>query len=134
VDQGLPLFPESASSIAGRVDALFFFLVSVSLFFATLVCVLVVVFAIRYRRSRKGALATHIEGSLPLELFWSAVPLAISMVMFGWGAKLYFDTSRPPAGALEITVTGKQWMWKVQHPEGVREITRCTSPWTSRCG
>jgi cytochrome c oxidase subunit 2 len=122
MQQGLPLFPDSASTISDRVDALFFFLVGTSLFFATLVSVLIVVFAVRYRRSRKGALATHIEGSLPLEIVWSAVPLALSMVMFGWGAKLYFDTARPPAGAMEITVTGKQWMWKLQHPEGPREI------------
>ena len=122
MQQDLPLFPESASTISDRIDALYFFLVGTSLFFATLVTVLVVVFAVRYRRSRKGALATHIEGSLPLELFWSGVPLVIAMVIFGWGAKLYFDTSRPPAGAVEITVTGKQWMWKMQHPEGPREI------------
>ena len=120
--QEFPLFPESASTISDRVDALFLFLVGTSAFFALLVCALVVIFAVRYRRSRKGAMATHIEGSLPLEILWSVIPLMISLVMFAWGAMLYFDTSRPPAGAMEITVTGKQWMWKLQHPEGPREI------------
>lgn len=128
MNQDLPLFPDSASTIAGRVDALFLFLVGTSVFFAALVSLLVIVFAVRFRRSRKGAMATHIEGSLPLEIFWSVIPLAISMVMFAWGAKLYFDVSRPPAGAMEITVTGKQWMWKVQHPEGPREINNLHVP------
>ncbi len=126
--QELRLFPDSASTISDRVDTLFIFLCGTSIFFAALISVLVIVFAARYRRSRKGALATHIEGSLPLEIFWSAVPLGIAMLMFAWGAKLYFDTARPPAGALEITVTAKQWMWKLQHPEGPREINELHVP------
>ncbi len=124
----LELFPDSASTISDRVDALFTFLCATSIVFAALICLLVIVFAARYRRSRKGALATHIEGSLPLEIFWSAVPLCVSMLMFAWGAKLYFDTARPPAGALEIAVTAKQWMWKLQHPEGAREINELHVP------
>ena len=124
----LPLFPESASTISDRVDALFLFLCATGIFFSALICVLVIVFAARYRRSRKGALATHIEGSLPLEILWSVVPLGVALFMFAWGAKLYFDTARPPAGALEITVTGKQWMWKLQHPEGPREINELHVP------
>jgi cytochrome c oxidase subunit II len=128
VPDQLPLFPESASTISQRVDALFLFLCATSIFFSALICVLVIVFASRYRRSRKGALATHIEGSLPLEILWSAVPFGVAMFMFAWGAKLYFDTARPPAGALEITVTAKQWMWKLQHPEGPREINELHVP------
>ena len=50
------------------------------------------------------------------------------MVMFGWGASLYFTISRPPAEALAITVVGKQWMWKFQHPQGPREINQLHIP------
>jgi cytochrome c oxidase subunit 2 len=55
-------------------------------------------------------------------------PLVITMVMFGWGATLYFDMSRPPDDAEEVYVVGRQWMWKVQHPGGQREINALHVP------
>ena len=39
---GFPLFPESASSIAGRVDALYFFLLAIAAFFSLLIAGLIV--------------------------------------------------------------------------------------------
>ena len=128
MDQELPLFPEAASTIANQIDALYLFLVLVSAFMSLLISVLIVVFGTRYRRARKGAMATHIEGSLLLEVAWTIIPFGIVMFIFAWGAKLFFDTARPPAGAREITVTGKQWMWKLQHAEGPREINELHVP------
>jgi cytochrome c oxidase subunit 2 len=122
IQQGLPLFPPSASTTSGEVDAIYFFLIGVSIFFATLICALILVFTVRYRRRAGSAPAVQIEGSLPLELLWTLVPLAIALVIFGWGAKIYFRNSRIPPNCMEIEVTAKQWMWKVQHPTGQREI------------
>ncbi len=116
-----PLFPPSASTISGEVDALYAFLVGVSIFFSVLIFALVIGFTVRFRR-RPGVHPTPIEGSLPLELLWTLVPLAIAMVIFVWGAKVYFRTVRAPSNAMQIDVTGKQWMWKMQHPTGQREI------------
>jgi cytochrome c oxidase subunit 2 len=120
-NSNLPLFPPSASTISGEVDALYGFLIGVSVFFSALICALVIGFTVRYRR-RPGVHATPIEGSLPLELLWTLVPLGIAMVIFVWGAKVYFRTVRTPSNAMQIDVTGKQWMWKLQHPTGQREI------------
>lgn len=117
-----PLYPEQASTIAQPVDLLYFFLVAVSAFFALLISVLVVVFAAKYRKDRPGATSAHIEGSTKLEILWTVIPLGLTMVMFGWGAILFFDQARAPKDALEFTITGKQWMWKAQHPTGQREI------------
>lgn len=125
--KNLPLFPEQASSVASRVDALYWFLVAVSLFFTALIFLLVTVFVIRYRR-RKNPQAQQLHGNLWLEIVWSATPLAIAMVMFVWGANLYFDMQRPPLDAAEVYVVGKQWMWKFQHPEGPREINELHVP------
>ncbi|MCS6926318.1 MAG: cytochrome c oxidase subunit II [Candidatus Binatia bacterium] len=124
----LPLFPPQASTIAPQVDALYYFLVAVSAFFIVLIFSLVIYFAIKYRWSapRKGAAAPH--DNPRLELLWTLVPLALAMVIFGWGAKLYFDLNRPPADALEIYVLGKQWMWILQHPQGKREINELHVP------
>src|SRR5262245_39030188 len=121
------LFPEQASTVAGKVDALYFFLVLITIFFSVLVASMVIGFSIKYRKSAHPV-ATQIEGSVPLEIFWSAVPLGISMVIFVWAAVLYFDLMRPPREAMDVYVTGKQWMWKIQHPSGVREINQLHVP------
>jgi len=124
----LPLFPEKASTIAGRVDLLYFFLVSVAGFFSVLIFTLVLIFAIRYRRRVGNRTATQIHGSTALEIVWTVIPLVLTMVMFGWGAVLYVRNARAPAGSLEVYVVAKQWMWKLQHPEGNREINELHVP------
>ena len=125
---GIPLFPEAASSFASEVDALYFFIVAVSAFFAIAVSVAVVWFAFRYRRKHNDEIGAHIEGSLPLELLWSIIPTLIAMVMFVWGAKLFYEMRRPPAEAIQIYAVGKQWMWKFQHQGGQREINELHVP------
>ena len=126
--QTLPLFPEAASTFARDVDALYFFLVAVSAFFAVLIAVLVIFFAVKFRRRSPDEVGAPITGSLALELLWTIVPLILTMVMFVWGAWVFLDLARPPRGSMEIFVVGKQWMWKVQHPDGQREINELHVP------
>lgn len=122
------VFPQQASNFAGRVDALYFFLVGVTAFFSTLVVALVVVFAIRFRRRDEAAVGKRVHGALALELLWTAVPLAIAMTIFVWGASVFFAMSRPPSNAMEIYAVGKRWMWKFQHVTGQREINELHLP------
>jgi cytochrome c oxidase subunit 2 len=124
----LPLFPLRASTIAGGVDALYFYLVAVSVFFSVLIFLTIFFLAVKYRRRRADEVPRPIDGSTSLEIVWSLIPLALAMVMFFWGAGLYFRNSQPPPGALEINVIGKQWMWKLQHAEGRREINELHVP------
>jgi cytochrome c oxidase subunit II len=124
----LPLFPVRASTIASGVDHLFFYLIAVALVFSTLIFVLVFYFAIRYRRRTPADKAVQIISSVPLEIAWTAVPLCLSAVMFFWGANLFLRHAIAPQGAADIYVVGKQWMWKVQHPEGPREINELHVP------
>jgi cytochrome c oxidase subunit 2 len=123
----LPLFPERASALAGRVDALYFFMIAVSAFFSLLIALLIVYFAVRYRRTRQPV-PVPIKGSIPLELTWTFVPLVIAMVMFVWAAQLFFEIRRTPRGAMQIYAIGKQWMWKFQHTAGQREINELHVP------
>ncbi len=125
---GVPLFPEQASTFAADVDALYFFIVAVCAFFTLLVTALVLFFGIRYRRRHASEIGARIEGNLPLELLWSVIPTMIAMVMFGWGASMYYHMRRPPAEAMHVYAVGKQWMWKFQHPEGQREINELHVP------
>src|SRR6516165_3045536 len=101
-EPGFSLFPEQASTFAPQVDALYF--------------------AIRYRRRSEDYYPRPIMGSLKLEVIWTIVTLVLFMVIFFWGATVYMGAIRPPDDATEIYVTGKQWMWKIQHPGGQREI------------
>jgi len=123
-----PLFPQAASSVASDVDLLYFFILAVASFFAVLVSVGVVIFAIKFRRRHPDEVGHDIHGSIALELIWTFIPFVLAMVMFFWGARVYFDLARPPADAMDIYVVGKQWMWKIQHPEGVREINEMHVP------
>jgi cytochrome c oxidase subunit 2 len=125
---GFPLFPESASSIAGRVDALYFFLLTIAAFFSLLIAGLIVFYAVKYHRRSPGAVGRTVHGGMILELTWTIVPLIITMVIFVWGASVFFAMTHPPDDALNIYVVGKQWMWKFQHLDGQREINELHVP------
>ena len=124
----MTLFPEQASTFAMDVDALYFFIVAVSAFFALVVAVTVIYFGVKYRRRHEGEVGARIEGNLVLELMWSVIPTMIAMVMFGWGASVYYHLRRAPDEALQVYAVGKQWMWKFQHLEGQREINELHVP------
>ena len=122
-----PLWPESGSTFANDVDRIYLFLLALSAFFALLISALVIVFAVKYRR-KPGVAATHIEGSLRLELVWTIIPFLIVMGLFAWGTRVFLVMARPPRDVMDVYVVGKQWMWKIQHPQGQREINELHIP------
>jgi cytochrome c oxidase subunit 2 len=114
--------------VATEVDLLYWFIAAVSAFFVVLVAALVVGFTIKYRRRHDDQVGADIHGSLVAELTWTFIPLVLSLIFFFWGADLAFRLARPPVDAMEIFVVGKQWMWKIQHPTGQREINTLHVP------
>ena len=128
LDEGFKLFPWQASSGAMEVDHLLYFVLAVSVFFTLLIFALVVFFGIRYRRKSADEFPTANVQNMKLEITWCVVPFLFMLVMFFWGTSLYADMKRPPENAITIDVVGKQWMWKVQHPEGNREINALHVP------
>ena len=124
----LPLFPEQASTFAPDVDHLLYFLMAVAVFFTVVIFGAIFYFAIRYRRRSEQELPRHVHTGLALEIVWSVIPFGLTMIMFTWGAAIFFRESRPPDDALSIYVVGKQWMWKMQHMEGQREINELHVP------
>src|ERR1700723_3590696 len=121
------LFPQEASTIAPYADALYFFLLLITVVGLTLVGCLVFGFSIRYRQSNHPV-AEQVEGSTLLEATWTIIPLALFLVVFVWGALLYFRIYTPPPNSMNIYVVGKQWMWKVEHPGGQHEINELHVP------
>ena len=124
----VPLFPEQASTTAERVDALFFFLCAVTGIMAVLVACLLLYFAVKYRRRGEDDRTPRILGNNRLEWFWTIAPLFVFLIMFLWGASIYTSVAQPPPDAPEVFVIGKQWMWKIQHPDGQREINELHIP------
>jgi cytochrome c oxidase subunit 2 len=122
-----PLWPEQASTMARNVDALYIFLLIVTGMMTLLIFICLAYFAARFRY-RPGVRAEQIEGSTPLEITWSTIPFLIFMVIFAWGAAVYFRERTPPADSTEVYVVAKQWMWKLEHAEGQREINELHVP------
>lgn len=125
---GIPIAPEAASSFARDVDALTFYLVAMGTFFTLIIAAMVLYFSVKYRRRSADEVGSGFDNSLLLEVAWTAAPLIIVLFTFVWGTKVFFRLNRPPAGAVEYYVTGKQWMWKTQHPTGQREINELHLP------
>src|SRR5262245_43383953 len=124
----IPFMPEQASNFAFEVDLFYIFLSALTGFFAVVIASAAVYFLVRYRRRSQGEIPEQIEGNMKLEITWTVVPFVISMFIFAWGAKLYYQMYTEPKDALEIFITGKQWMWRAQHPDGEREINELHVP------
>jgi cytochrome c oxidase subunit 2 len=129
----LNLLPDSASSMASRVDMLFFSLLGLSVLVILGVVVTATVFSFRYRRgSRANRIKLSVSESSKtqsrIELTWISITLALFLITFFWGAKLYSRLLTPPANAIEINLVAKQWVWTLQHPEGKREINELHVP------
>jgi len=124
----LPLFPEQASTLAPQTDHLLYFLLAVSVVFSAGIFLSIAYFAIRYRRRSESDLPPKIAGVLSIELTWTIVPFILAMIMFAWGASVFMQASRPPNDAIQVYAVGKQWMWKLQHMEGQREINELHIP------
>ena len=126
--KNFPLFPPSASTLSGDVDAVYFFGLAISAIFSVGIFCAVLFLAVRFRRRSPDEHGTPERAILWMEIAWSVIPLIIMLGMFGWGAKVFFDLMRPPADATEFFTVGKQWMWKFQHPTGNREINELHVP------
>jgi cytochrome c oxidase subunit II len=124
----VPLFPDQASTFAWQVDALYAYLIVVSVAFTIPIVAAIFFFAVKYREKEKFATPEEMHGSIVLETVWSIIPFVISMTIFLGGAIVYYNQFRVPDDAMDVYVVGKQWMWKLQHGTGQREINELHVP------
>jgi cytochrome c oxidase subunit 2 len=127
-EKWIPFWRPGASSYGGDIDLLFAGLVAMSALVVTLLLVLLLSFAIRYRASSNVDRGHRIKKSWHWEVSWTAATLVGFLALFMWGAALYLEVYGAAPGALPIYVIGKQWMWKAQHPAGQREINELHVP------
>ncbi|MCC6661244.1 MAG: c-type cytochrome [Phycisphaerales bacterium] len=119
---------DPSSSSAARFSDVFTALMVFAGAIVLLVLGLVVVYCTRYRAGsgadRSGRLV-HVGKLEALAIGAMAVTFG---ALFVWAAKLYFDNATPPADARTIYIVARQWMWKVEHPGGRREINELHIP------
>ena len=126
----LALLPYEDSSYATSVDAIFLSLVLLCSAITLAVFAVIVYFCIHYRKG-SGADRTHYpsEGAqIGIELTWIVIPFVIFVGLFIWAGNVYYEMFSPPPDGLAIYVIGKQWMWKIEHPGGQREINQLHIP------
>jgi len=121
-------FIEHASSHAEQVDKLFLLLTVVAVVFVLLTGGAMIVFAFKYRRSAANQNPPRTGVSLLMQLAAALVPLTLCLSIFGLGGRLFLNEREPQSGAVEIHVLGKQWMWKIQHAQGRKEINELHVP------
>lgn len=122
--------PQSGSTIAPDIDALFNFLLYLSIFFFVLITSLAVIFSIKYRR-RKGEaprLTPNLTSNIALEVAWVVIPVILVGILFVWGFKGFLRLSVVPKDALEIKVTGQKWFWSFSYPDGASSINELVVP------
>jgi cytochrome c oxidase subunit 2 len=120
-------WPDHASNFAWPVDTLYIVLIALSVVFSVPIIFLIFYFGFKYRRS---AVVDRTMSHTSNWMEWTAIGgmLVLIVPIFVWSSSLYFNMFRPPDGALEIYVVGQQWMWKMQHPTGQREINQLHVP------
>lgn len=123
-----PLSPEQGSSFAAEHDFIFWLITLLTVFFTVAVMACVVFFAFKYRRGSKANRDNIVHHSQKLEIAWSMPPLILGLLIFGLSTNLFIKVRVPPKDAAEFFVVGKQWMWHIQHPNGIRENNTLTIP------
>ena len=118
----------SASTTGVQTDALFIAMVLLCGGMALLLTALVVFFAVKYRAGSSADRSHPPSHANGLEAAWTILPLLLFLGVFAWAAWVYVAERQPPGDALPVYVTGKQWMWKLQHPSGRREIDELHVP------
>ena len=126
----LSLLPYEDSTYAPHVDAIFVSLFALCSLITFAIFVVIIWFCVRYREGSKAdrTPSRSLSKNLPLELTWIIIPLLIFIGVFLWAGSVYYDMFSPPSDGLAVYVIGKQWMWKIEHAEGQREINQLHIP------
>lgn len=113
--------PPQASTYAHHVDTVYAFLLWSSLFSGIIMLGGMTYFLLKYRRKTDKDKTPYITHNHTLEFLWSFIPLVLFMVMFAWGAVVYYMQRKMPEGALEVLVTARQWSWEFEYRNGKSE-------------
>lgn len=114
--------PEAASSFAGKVDGVLWFVTVLSIVFFILITFLLVYFSFKYKRITENDETPYITGNQTLEIIWTVIPSILLFVIFAYGLIVYKEMRTPPGDAVEVNVTAKQWIWIFKYQNGKSTI------------
>jgi cytochrome c oxidase subunit 2 len=122
--------PYEDSSYAAHVDAIFVCTLVLCSLVTLAVFAVLIWFSVRYRKGSKADRTYKISDDVEfrIEMTWILLPFLIFLGLFIWAGNVYYDMFSPPRDGLAIYVVAKQWMWKIEHPEGRREINQLHIP------
>jgi len=118
----IPFWPDTAAVNAVVVNNLYIAELGVSGLIVAMVGVMMLTFCIRYRKGSATSRADRVQKTWRFEIGWTTATLGAFLILFVWGATIYIWLYQAPAGDEEVYVVAKQWMWKIEHPGGQREI------------
>lgn len=125
---GSIILPSSSSTIAGEVDALFYFIMYIGIFFFTLIVGITIFFVMKYRRRKKAELTPDIAENKLLEIVWTVIPSILVTIIFFWGFNTFLKMQVAPKDAIEIKVTGQRWFWSFDYPNGANSQNELVVP------
>jgi cytochrome c oxidase subunit 2 len=120
----------AASGHAARVDAVFLMILVIGGFFFILTQGLLIYFAVKYRRRRpdRDNETPQITGNHLLEFFWVLIPSIVVVAIFYYGWRVYAELHAPPAGATEVYVNARQWLYEIRYPDGRTAVNEIHVP------
>jgi cytochrome c oxidase subunit 2 len=122
------IMPMANSTIAGEVDALFYFILYASIIIFAIVIAVTAYFLVRYRRKGKNELTSGVDHNLKLEIFWTVVPTILVFIVFYWGFNTFLKMHVAPKDAIEIKTTGQKWFWTFDYPNGAKGVNELIVP------
>lgn len=114
------ILPPAKSTLANDVDVLFWFVHLSSLVLTIGILITIAYFLYKYRRKSENDVTPVITHNNKLEVTWSVIPLAICLVVFGWGYQTYVNMINAPDDAYEVNVTAQKWLWNFTYENGAR--------------
>jgi cytochrome c oxidase subunit 2 len=118
----IPFWPRTAAINGDVVNALYIAELAVCGLILMTVVGMMFGFCLRYRAGTTVSRANLTQKTWHWEIGWTTATLVLFLIGFVWGAAVYIWLYKSPPGDLEVYVVGKQWMWKMEHPGGQREI------------
>ena len=120
--------PVQASTFAGEVDTIFYFIYWLCVAFFILIVGATGYFAWAYRKRSDDDRTSPIRGNHQLEVLWSAIPSILLVVMFAWGFSAFMDQQKAPADAIDISITGQKWSWTMTYENGGQDGNHLVVP------
>lgn len=118
----IPFWPDTAAVSGVVVNNLYIAELALSGLIMVTVVAMMLRFCVRYRAGSSASRSGRIDKTWHFEIAWTIATLGVFLILFVWGAQVYVWLYQTPHADEEVYVVGKQWMWKVEHAGGQREI------------